>query len=388
MGIRVFGLGFDPRTPGRYSRYLSFRLVPDSVKDPAGLLDVLKRISKDTGAPMVLFPTRDADLFFLDQYRQELEADYRFVLPAHDVLWKIMDKFALATEAALLGVAVPMTIVASSGDDLQRLTSRFAFPIVVKPRMSVDWRNPEIRRATGGKKAFLAASREELAFFYDRIHGFHPEVILQEWIEGLESDHYIFCCYMDKRHAVLGSAVFRKWLQYPPNFGLGCLVESVRDPEVEEMGTSLLQGIRYSGMAEVEFKRDGKTNELKLIEINPRPWDQLPLATRCGVNLCHAAFLDAMGQSVPVQASRTGIFWIDSEGMLRRLASDLIRGEKVDSQLIMRLFAAGKKYSLFSLRDPIPGLQWCKKLCIDAARDALRYAADKTGGKRRETRET
>ena len=161
---------------------------------------------------------------------------------------------------------------------------------------------------------------------------------------------------MGKKHDCVGSVVFRKWLQYPPDFGLGCLVESIVDSDVREAGLRLLRGMDYSGFAEVEFKRDGKTNELKLIEINPRPWDQHSLATRCGVNLSHAAYLDALGLKIPEYQYKNGGYWIASENLVRRIVNDVTSGRKVDLHLLWRVITGKKHYSLFSIYDPVPGL--------------------------------
>lgn len=46
----------------------------------------------------------------------------------------------------------------------------------------------------------------------------------------------------------------------------------------------MLQAMEWRGVAMVEFKRDRKTGEYKLLEINPRFWGSLPLALHCGVN--------------------------------------------------------------------------------------------------------
>jgi predicted ATP-grasp superfamily ATP-dependent carboligase len=61
------------------------------------------------------------------------------------------------------------------------------------------------------------------------------------------------------------------------------LCESFHDEVMEELGTRLLRALDWRGVAMVEFKRDRRTGEYKLLEVNPRFWGSLPLALHCGV---------------------------------------------------------------------------------------------------------
>jgi predicted ATP-grasp superfamily ATP-dependent carboligase len=70
----------------------------------------------------------------------------------------------------------------------------------------------------------------------------------------------------------------------------------------------------WTGVALVEFK---KGDDYRLIEVNPRFWGSLPLATRAGVNFPHLLCRAALGESFePVAAYPEGI-------RLRFLAMDI-----------------------------------------------------------------
>ena len=81
-------------------------------------------------------------------------------------------------------------------------------------------------------------------------------------------------------------------LQYPPEFGLGCIVRLEPNPDVERLGKRLLEALSFEGTAEVEFKRHIPSGEYRLIEVNPRHWDQHALGLTCGVNLAWIAYRD------------------------------------------------------------------------------------------------
>ena len=48
------------------------------------------------------------------------------------------------------------------------------------------------------------------------------------------------------------------------------------------------------GIFDAEFKYDHRDGQLKILEINARPWWFVEFATRCGVDLCRMAYMDAL----------------------------------------------------------------------------------------------
>ena len=65
----------------------------------------------------------------------------------------------------------------------------------------------------------------------------------------------------------LASVTARRTRQYPVEFGhSSSFVETVDEPAVAEAATRLLAAMRYTGVAEVEFKFDRRDGRYKLIE--------------------------------------------------------------------------------------------------------------------------
>ena len=101
--------------------------------------------------------------------------------------------------------------------------------------------------------------------------------MIQELIPGSGRDgdgeqlSYAALC---RRGAPLAQVVAaRRTRQYPPDFGrASTFVETIEEPEVEEMSRRLLGHLGFDGLVEVEFKRDPRDGELKLLDINPRVW--------------------------------------------------------------------------------------------------------------------
>jgi predicted ATP-grasp superfamily ATP-dependent carboligase len=94
---------------------------------------------------------------------------------------------------------------------------------------------------------------------------------------------------------------------------VGTLVESIHDPELARVGLDFLRRIGYRGIGSIEFKRDARDGKLKLIELNPRLWQQNGHATACGVNFPLIAYRDMTGMRIP-NGTRfaAGVKWLDA----------------------------------------------------------------------------
>lgn len=73
----------------------------------------------------------------------------------------------------------------------------------------------------------------------------------------------------------------------------------------------LLEEIRFRGILSTEFKLDPRDARFKFIEINIRPWGDMGLALRCGVDVVEMAYRDALGMNVaPVTRCAIGRRWV------------------------------------------------------------------------------
>ena len=78
--IRVVGLSAHHRVYGNFTRLSEVRFAPNSQEQPERLLKfLLEAAHRWQGA--VIFPTRDADVLFLDRFRGQLRQHYRLAIP-------------------------------------------------------------------------------------------------------------------------------------------------------------------------------------------------------------------------------------------------------------------------------------------------------------------
>jgi D-aspartate ligase len=81
-------------------------------------------------------------------------------------------------------------------------------------------------------------------------------------------------------------------------------------PKLEAMSIRLLQAIDYYGLVEVEFRRDPRDGEFKLLDINARTWGYHSLGTAAGVDFAHMLFEHQMGRPVIPARARIGVNWM------------------------------------------------------------------------------
>lgn len=73
--------------------------------------------------------------------------------------------------------------------------------------------------------------------------------------------------------------------------------KSVYEPDLEAAGLKILDTLDWHGPADVEFKRDERTGEFKLMEVNPRFWSSVPFAVQAGAGFPLYCWLVATGHS-------------------------------------------------------------------------------------------
>jgi D-aspartate ligase len=356
--IPVISLVSKNESPGRFTKYGQVLACPDSKDNPRELCDFLLQLGPRLPTGSIIFPTRDADILFLDHYHEALKSHFVIPQPPSNILGTILNKQALANISGQFGVLSPRTFTVTSEESLLQIQGKIDFPSLIKPIRADEWRSPEVWCRVGRVKAICAESFEMLLREYRRISSLCPSVLVQSLVPGNEEDFYIFGAYFDRSSECRGSFTAQKVIQYPPGVGTGCMVRIVDRPEVADLGTRLLAGLKFSGIAEVEFKYNKAHREYRLIEINPRHWDQHRLGTLCGVNLSLIAYQDLCGEKpVPLHGRHPNAAWIAEADFARCLAGDLIKRRKPISGIFKLLFSLirGKRvFGTFSWADPMP----------------------------------
>jgi predicted ATP-grasp superfamily ATP-dependent carboligase len=257
--------------------------------------------------------------------------------------------------------------------DVNRIADEAAYPCVLKAQSAHHWRQGDNWELVGGRKAIEISSKSSLLTEYAAIARAEKRALLQEMVPGGDDCLVIVACYLDRQSRWVAGFNTQKVLQLPEKFGTGCIVKSVSRPELFERTARLLQTMGYSGVAEVEYKWDSVAGEYKLIEINPRPWDQHRLGFAGGIDVIYLAYCEHAGLPLPALGTpRDGYTWIAEDSFAAALLRAMFRGGP--SPLAALRKAGGKKiYAIWWLWDPMPSLvYWVTWFIPELVRAGLR----------------
>jgi predicted ATP-grasp superfamily ATP-dependent carboligase len=250
---------------------------------------------------MVLIPCSDRWVEAAAALPPNLIARFPASIAPRDSIAACLDKGRFAAMLERLGVPHPHTIQLRPGDDVWALSRGLREPFV-KPRDSVAFRE---RYRT---KVFRFGTADVLATFVRDAQVAGLDLMLQEFIPGPPSSHYLVEGFVDRTGSVCARFARRRLRMLPEPFGDSTCAVSVRLDEVKEPVAILdrvLAAVEYRGIFNAEFKYDTGEGAFKLIEINPRPWGGMGLSLECGVNVVEMAYRDALDMRVEPIGSYT-----------------------------------------------------------------------------------
>jgi predicted ATP-grasp superfamily ATP-dependent carboligase len=249
-----------------------------------------------------------------------------------------------------LGIPAPKTWFPESVEEVREIDARF--PVILKPAIKENF------VYTAKAKAWRVNNRQELVERFQEAAAFVPrgEMMVQDLIPGGSSAQQFGCCVFFKEGRAIGMMVTHYVRCHPPDFGrCSTYVESVDLPELEEMSLRFLCKIGYYGLVEVEFRRDPRDGQYKLLDVNARTWGYHSIGLAAGVDFPYMLFQDQLGNDVTPARGKAGVNWI-------RWVTDLPVG--VHGFLIkrwglwdyMRSIRQAHTEAVFSVRDPLPSL--------------------------------
>jgi predicted ATP-grasp superfamily ATP-dependent carboligase len=362
-GIHVTAADSVPWAKGLYSRYCRTRAsYPCPSEDLAGFQRALLGIL-DTARPRVLMPMTERAILAILEARAEIEARCTLApMPDETMLRTAFDKRETMALAESLGIATPRTVCPEGPEDVARAAAGFTFPVVVKPRTS-EVRTPDGRIVPSGRVAYCAGP-DDLAVKYAAVHRQSARPLIQEFVPG---DGYgVSVLYRQGRMRALFA--YRRLRMVHPTGSGSALRESIAPPPVMvEAALKLLDTLRWHGVAMVEFKLDRRDGRPRLMEINGRFWNSLPLAVAAGVDFPWMLYRLATEGDVPECVDyRVGVQARWLVGDCRHLV-EVMRGRPAGwtddfpergrtARDFLRFFDRNLHYDVESLTDPLPAV--------------------------------
>jgi predicted ATP-grasp superfamily ATP-dependent carboligase len=264
----------------------------------------------------------------------------------------VLDKVLLAEEARSAGLPVPRTAAATEEELI-----RTQYPVIVKARLHAV---PGRARLEAALCRDAAAARAAGATM--REAGGEP--ILQERVEG---PLVAYTALADRDGNVVAALQQEAEATWPPEAGVSVRARTVPiDPELAAGAARLLTGLRWFGIAELQFVAPHGQRPV-LIDLNGRFYGSLALALAAGLNLPAGWAALATGrQPPPARTARVGVRYQWIEGDLRRALRER------DGLVRALAFAPRAAHSVWSVRDPAPSLRRAAALTRGALRKLVR----------------
>ncbi len=311
-----------------------------------------------TARPGILLPCSDDALELVARNRAAIEAAGHRAMEADDgVLLAMLDKHRTYELARGAGVPAPRTALLQPGDDLGAKAGDIPFPLGLKPRHAHLWQ----RHFGLADKVLVIDDFAALGREWARIEPLGLELLLTEIIPGPDDSFHSYYSFVDEHGRPLAEVTKNKLRQYPPRFGLATYHRVDHNPEAIALGRRLYAAIGLRGLACVEFKRDARDGQLKIIEVNHRFTLGHEIVRHAGVDYAMLAYDRLAGRTpAPFTGYRSATMWHpveDLQTMLRRRAEGTLTVREWARTLRCR-----QHFPLFAWDDPMPSLHsWVRK---------------------------
>jgi D-aspartate ligase len=348
-GIPVWVINQGGHLVAAASRYVRRRLPWPAVDDRARVEYLLSLSAVHHLDGWMLVPTDDYTVGLVSNNHASLANKYRLTVPAWEKLQWACDKRLLHQLAKKLRVPQPWTLCPVSREELAKADC--PFPVILKPAVRL------LPSSLAIPKAWLVEDRQSLLARFDEASAvLSPEnLILQEIVPGGGETQFSYGA-LCKDGRSLACLVARRTRQFPRDFGqLSTYVETVDTPEVIEPAERLLSEVRFTGLAEVEFKRDPRNGQFKVLDINPRVWGWHTLSRRAGVDFPYLLWLLVNGEPVPPLRGRAGERWVHWTADLRLAIEEVMTG-RLSLRDYLRSIRGPLESAIFSWEDPMPGI--------------------------------
>ncbi len=297
--IDIIALDKTKNTVGKYSKYTDeFYKVTDPNIDDEKFINDLIDIGKNYSEKPVLFPTNDVWSIAISKYKEKIEKYFLTYNPDYSVMEKIINKKKFYKIMTKENILVPQTYEVEDYEDLRKIKNKLKYPLILKPnsRMDVNRKSKETKIYNSNRVREINKF-EDFKEYKDLIDNY--DFLIQQKIPGLSNRMFTIGVYADKNSDVRAVFSGRKVRGFPVDIGDCFAGESLWVEELVEKSKKIIKLLRYTGIAEIEYKYNYLDEKYYLIEINPRTWSWVGITPEAGVNLPLIAYKDLIGEKIP-----------------------------------------------------------------------------------------
>ncbi len=299
----------------KYSKIVNFTAIADIDCEETALKTLREFAESHRGERLVLFGCTDDYATLAARLRDRLP---EYIIPYPDAALQplISRKAEFYALCDKYGIPYPDTVVAEKPLDESELTEEklgFKYPIIVKPSCSVTyWKHS----FDGMKKVYTADTPKRAHEILDEIYasGYDNKIILQEMIDGGDSQMRVFTAFSDSRGKVRAMCLGHTMLEEHTPKGLGnhaaIVTEPVKDFPLAEKLRAMLEDLGYTGFSNFDIKlREGTKDDFRVFEINLRQGRSNYYVTSAGINIAELAAERYLDGGDSLECCNTEHFW-------------------------------------------------------------------------------
>lgn len=344
----------SPSSIIQYSRYVAKSFFVDTTKGEAGrinsILDTILDKHTAGGKMPVLLTCRDGGVNFLSKNKEALNKKFIVGIEDWQIVSRLTDKLQTYGFALEHGIESPITC---HGNEIDRYLQSMRFPAILKPRFM------HFPNEISVGKAIKVFDKDSLMKKYDKLASYTPKdnILVQEYIEGPPSNIVSFCSYAKKGRVLAFYVALNKIREFPVEFGIGTFARTIKNPEIETLGKKLIEALGYTGVSEIDFKKDLEDDKYKLLEVNARFYAQNILGKACGIDLADLYYKDLRGaDNIHFPASyKENVYWLDIKRDIPYLLKDIL-SMNISLKGLFNYLVHKKISAVFSSKDPLPFL--------------------------------
>lgn len=280
--IAVCKIGYSET---KYSKIIDIYQNKDIEKKEV-FFKTLKEIKKKyNNKKIILIACSDVYARLIIENKKELEKDFIVPYINEDLMNKLIIKENFYKICEKYNLDYPKTIIYTK-DNYKKQKLPFDFPVIIKPSDSVSYWKSSF---WGKKKVFIVTSLDEFNDILKRVYNseYEKDLIVQEYIEGDDTNLRVLNAYVNKNHKVTFMALGQVILEdkAPASFGDYDAIIPTYDQELFDKMKKFLESINYVGYANFDLKYNQKNNSYKLFEINIRQGRSHSFVTLGGMNI-------------------------------------------------------------------------------------------------------
>lgn len=301
----------------------------------------------------LLFPTSDEFIEYINEHYDALKNKFYLGIPSQECINIFSDKAKTYQFAEKNGIPYPHSWYPQTTDDIEIISQKADFPLVVKPNVMYSFHK------LFGKKAFLCKNKQELFTLFSQIEKKMPVsgVVIQEFLCGGAKTLYSYGTFAVKGEPKAW-VVANRIRQNPMDFGNSTTFAITCDnPDVERIAKHILRATNYTGLAEVEFMYDEKTGQYKFLEVNTRAWKWHSISTGMGFGFLSEMIHHFNGEQGDFHPSAKKIAWVERFTDFSIIAKETLRGKMRISEVIST-YRYPKISAVWSWNDPLPVIMY------------------------------